>query len=100
MCGWVYSYLPLQGKTTQFDHAAQSAFRAYYTAFYGDADVEISKVNKGHRLMLVYRLLHTGPGPAPFSNPPENPVQVMTQALKSWSKLAPIVYLLSEDYDT
>ncbi|KAL8789139.1 MAG: hypothetical protein Q9195_006959 [Heterodermia aff. obscurata] len=54
-----------QGQTKTCSTAAKSAYNQQYVAWYADVMHEVRPVTSGYRLVVVYNLLQTSPGPMP-----------------------------------
>jgi hypothetical protein len=81
--------------------AAGSGFGAFFAAFYADVEHEIEPITAGHRLALVFNLVHTGSGPPP-SYAVNAPPRSFIRQLRNWAEDsdAPdyLVHLLEHEY--
>ena len=56
----------------------------HYAALYADCQHELCTVTRGHRLCLMYNLIHTGPGYSPAPTDNTLLVKRAVEAMKGW----------------
>lgn len=78
-----------------------SGFGAFFTAFYFDVEHEIQPITAGHRLALVFNLVHLGGGPRPsfeVDAPPRSLARQLRNWARGWEGPEYLVHVLKHEY--
>ncbi|CAL4077784.1 unnamed protein product [Meganyctiphanes norvegica] len=77
-----------KGETIVFDFEKGSRDKFFFTAFFADCKHELRKVTAGHRLVLIYNLVHkNSPSTLNINNDPsnnENFITTMKKSIEEW----------------